>query len=87
MRNTLNPKTSLEVIIPLICSTSAAMMLDQGFSIHHEAPSAAKPQLNNKDNFHHEGTKVTKEDLSRKGAKGAKEKRIQLCGLGVLARG
>jgi hypothetical protein len=37
MRDTLNPKTSLEVIIPLICSTSAAMMLDQGFSIHHEA--------------------------------------------------
>ena len=37
MRKTLNPKTSLQVIIPLVCSTSAAMMLDQGFSIYHEA--------------------------------------------------
>jgi hypothetical protein len=26
-----------------------------------------------KDNFHHEGTKDTKEEFSRKGAKGAKE--------------
>jgi hypothetical protein len=26
----------LEVIIPLVCGTSAAMMLEQGFSIHHE---------------------------------------------------
>ena len=34
-------------------------------------PSAAKPQPNNKDNIHHEGTKLTKEDLSRKGAKHA----------------
>jgi hypothetical protein len=55
MRNTLNPKTSLEVIIPLICSTSAAMMLDQGFSIHHEAPSAAEPQPRKKKRTHHEG--------------------------------
>ena len=30
-------QTSLQVIIPLACSLSAAMMLDQGFSIHHEA--------------------------------------------------
>ena len=37
MRKTLYPKTSLQVIIPLACSISAAMMLDQGFSIHHEA--------------------------------------------------
>jgi hypothetical protein len=29
-----------------------------------------------KDNFHHEGTKNTKEDFSRKGAKGAKEKQF-----------
>jgi hypothetical protein len=31
----------------------------------------AEPQPNNQDNFHHEGTKVTKEDFSRKGAKHA----------------
>ena len=37
MRKTLYPKTSLQVIIPQACSLSAAMMLDQGFSIHHEA--------------------------------------------------
>jgi len=37
MRNTLYPKTSRQVIIPLACNISAAMMLDQGFSIHHEA--------------------------------------------------
>jgi len=37
MRKTLYPKTSLQVFIPLACSISAAMMLDQGFSIHHEA--------------------------------------------------
>jgi len=36
MRKTLYPKTSLQVIIPLECSISAAVMLDQGFSIHHE---------------------------------------------------
>ncbi len=36
MRKTLYPKTSRQVIIPLACSLSAAMMLDQGFSIHHE---------------------------------------------------
>ncbi len=37
MRKTHYPKTSLQVIIPLACSISAAMMLDQGFSIHQEA--------------------------------------------------
>ena len=37
MRKTLYPKTSRQVIIPQACSISAAMMLDQGFSIHHEA--------------------------------------------------
>ena len=37
MRKTLYPKTSLQVIIPLAYSISAAMMLNQGFSIHHEA--------------------------------------------------
>jgi len=37
MRKTLYPKTSRQVIIPLACSISATMMLDQGFSIHHEA--------------------------------------------------
>jgi hypothetical protein len=26
----------MQVIIPLACGTSAAMMLGQGFSIHHE---------------------------------------------------
>ena len=37
LRKTLRPKTSPQVIIPLVCGTSAAMMLDQVFSIHHEA--------------------------------------------------
>jgi hypothetical protein len=37
MRKTLYPKTSLQVIIPLAWCISAAMMLHQGFSIHHEA--------------------------------------------------
>ncbi len=37
MRKTLYPKTSLQIIIPLACSISDAMMLHQGFSIHHEA--------------------------------------------------
>jgi len=37
MGKTLYSKTSLQVIIPLACSISAAMMLDQGFAIHHEA--------------------------------------------------
>jgi hypothetical protein len=36
MRKNLSPKTTLQVIITLVCGTSAAMMLDQGFSIHHE---------------------------------------------------
>jgi hypothetical protein len=43
-------------------------------STRHEGPSAAEPQP--KDSFHHEGTKVTKEDFSRKGAKDAKKKTI-----------
>ena len=33
----LHPKTSRQVIIPLAWCISAAMMFDQGFSIHHEA--------------------------------------------------
>jgi len=37
MRKTLYPQTSLQVAIPLASNISAAMMLDQGFSIHHEA--------------------------------------------------
>jgi len=37
MRKTLYPKTSRQVIIPLAWCISAAMMLHQGFSIHHEA--------------------------------------------------
>ena len=37
MRKTVYPRTSLQVIIPLASSISAAMMLDQGLSIHHEA--------------------------------------------------
>jgi len=36
MRKTLYPKTSRQVVIPLAGCKSAAMMLDQGFSIHHE---------------------------------------------------
>ena len=36
MEKTLYPKTSLQVIIPLASSISAAMMLDQGVFIHHE---------------------------------------------------
>ncbi len=37
MRKTLYPRTSRQVIIPLAWCISAAMMLDQGVSIHHEA--------------------------------------------------
>jgi len=37
MRKTLYSKTSLQVVIPLAWCISAAMMLDQDFSIHHEA--------------------------------------------------
>ncbi len=37
MRKTLYSKTSRQIIIPLAWCISAAMMLDQGFSIHHEA--------------------------------------------------
>jgi len=37
MRKTLYPKTSRQVIIQLAYSIFAAMMLHQGFSIHHEA--------------------------------------------------
>ncbi len=36
MQKTLNSKTSLQVIIPLVGSTSAATMFDQGLSFHHE---------------------------------------------------
>jgi hypothetical protein len=56
-------------------------------SIHHETHSTDELQPKRKWKFHHEDAKSTKEDFSRKGAKGAKEKRIKLCGLGVLARG
>jgi hypothetical protein len=41
-------------------------------TINHRAPSAAKAQPKEKNNFHHEGTKDTKKEFSRKGAKGAK---------------
>jgi hypothetical protein len=37
MRKTLYTKTSRQVIVPLACSISSAMILDQGVSIHHEA--------------------------------------------------
>ncbi len=37
MRKTHYPKISLQVIIPLAWCISAAMILDQSFSIHHEA--------------------------------------------------
>ncbi len=37
MQKTLYSKTSLQVIIALAWCISAAMMLDQGFSIYHEA--------------------------------------------------
>jgi len=36
MGKTLVPKTSRQVIIQLECSISAPMMLNQGFTIHHE---------------------------------------------------
>ncbi len=36
MQKTLNSKISLQVIIPLVGGTSAATMLDQGLSFHHE---------------------------------------------------
>jgi len=39
-------------------------------AITAQNPSTAEPQP--KDYFHHEGTKVTKEDFSPKGAKGAR---------------
>ena len=45
MRKTLYPKTSLQVIIPLACSLSATMMLDRGFSIHHEAPKGHEERI------------------------------------------
>jgi hypothetical protein len=37
------------------------MMLDQGFSIHHEAPSAAEPQPKRKYKFTTKDAKSTKE--------------------------
>ena len=54
MRKTLSPKTSLRVIIPLVRGTSAAMMLDQGFSIHHEGREGheeGRTELENRSNF------------------------------------
>ena len=51
MRKTLNPNTSLQVIIPLVCSTSAAMMLDQGFSIHHEGHEERTTGLEKRPDF------------------------------------
>jgi hypothetical protein len=45
--------------------------------------SVEDSQPKSKKGLHHEGTKVAKEEISRKGAKGAKEKRINLCELGV----
>jgi hypothetical protein len=42
-------------------------LLQRGFSLHHEVPSGTEAQP--KDSFHHEGTKVTKEDSSRKRAR------------------
>jgi hypothetical protein len=45
LRKSLNPKTSLQVIIALLCSISAAMMLDQGFFIHHEAREGHEERL------------------------------------------
>src|ERR1700693_4624762 len=50
MRKSLTPKTSLQVIIPLVCSTSAATMLDQGFSVHHEAHEGHKERTSGLEN-------------------------------------
>jgi len=44
MRKTLYSETSLQVIIPLACRMSPAMMLDQGFSIDHEAHKGHEEQ-------------------------------------------
>jgi hypothetical protein len=49
MRKTLSSKTSLEVIITLVCDTSAATMLDQGFSIHHERAKDPARQSRNRN--------------------------------------
>jgi hypothetical protein len=46
MRKTLSPKTSLRVITPLVRGTSTAMMLDQGFSIRHEAREGTRRREN-----------------------------------------
>ncbi len=51
MRKTLNPKTSRQVIIPLVCSTFAAIMLDQGFSIHHEEHEERTTGLEKRPDF------------------------------------
>jgi hypothetical protein len=45
-----------------------------------------KPAAKNKMEISSEGPSA-KEDFSRKDAKGAKEKQMKLCGLGLLARG
>ena len=37
-----------------------------------QRPSASQPQPRSRSRFHHEGTKVTKEEFSRKAAKGAR---------------
>ncbi len=51
MLKTLYPKTSLQVSIPLACSISAAMMLDKGFSIHHEAHEERTTGLEKQPDF------------------------------------
>ena len=53
---------------------------------HGADASAAMPQPKRTRILYHESTRVTKEDSSRKGAKGAKEKQIKLCELGILTR-
>jgi len=51
MPKTLYPKTSRQVVIPLACSISAAMMLDQGFSIHHEGHEERTTGLEKQPDF------------------------------------
>ena len=53
---------------------------------HGADASAAMPQPKRTRILYHESTRVTKEDSSRKGAKGAKEKQIKLCELGSAKR-
>ena len=47
----LNFKSSLQVIIPLVCSTSAAMMLDQGLTLHHEGHEERTTELQKRPDF------------------------------------